>query len=61
MSGIFGIYGKEKLNASNLIHYGLYALQHRGQISCGIGTIDGEDVKVYNDNGRSTMRANVRG
>lgn len=51
MSGIFGIYGKEKLNASNLIHYGLYALQHRGQISCGIGTIDGEDVKVYNDNG----------
>lgn len=36
MSGVFGIYSKNKNNVSQIIYYGLYALQHRGQVSSGI-------------------------
>lgn len=36
MSGVFGIYSKNKNNVSQIIYYGLYALQHRGQVSAGI-------------------------
>jgi amidophosphoribosyltransferase len=34
--GVFGIYGAK--NASELAYLGLYALQHRGQESCGIAS-----------------------
>ena len=35
--GIFGIYDNgDQLDVSRLTYYGLYALQHRGQESCGI-------------------------
>jgi amidophosphoribosyltransferase len=37
--GIFGIYGHPE--AARLTYFGLYALQHRGQESCGIVTGDG--------------------
>ncbi len=37
--GIFGIYGQPE--AARLAYFGLYALQHRGQESCGIVTGDG--------------------
>ncbi len=40
--GVFGIYGVE--NASGLAYYGLHALQHRGQQSCGIVTVDDEGL-----------------
>ena len=33
--GVMGVYRKEK-DATNLVYYGLYALQHRGQESAGI-------------------------
>ncbi|WP_208754701.1 hypothetical protein [Schnuerera ultunensis] len=36
MCGVFGIYSKEKRDISKIIYYGLYALQHRGQVSAGI-------------------------
>ena len=36
MSGIVGIYSKDRDNVSEIIYYGLYAIQHRGQISSGI-------------------------
>lgn len=36
MSGIVGIYRKENYNISQVIYYGLYAIQHRGQFSSGI-------------------------
>ena len=37
--GVFGIYGHPE--AARLAYFGLYALQHRGQESCGIVTGDG--------------------
>jgi amidophosphoribosyltransferase len=36
---------------SNIIYFGLFALQHRGQESAGIATSDGETVTVYKDLG----------
>lgn len=38
MCGIFGVYGAA--NAAQLVHLGLYSLQHRGQESAGIVAID---------------------
>ena len=34
--GVFGVMTKEPADAAALCYYGLYALQHRGQESCGI-------------------------
>ena len=33
---VFGIFGTETANVASSVYYGLYALQHRGQASCGI-------------------------
>jgi amidophosphoribosyltransferase len=35
--GVFGVLGKA--DAANLVYLGLYALQHRGQESCGIASV----------------------
>ena len=43
--GIFGIYGHPE--AARLTYFGLYALQHRGQESCGLVTGDGCKVRQY--------------
>ena len=40
--GVFGVYAPRPVNAAQFCYYGLYALQHRGQESCGI---------VVNDDG----------
>lgn len=40
--GVFGIYSNTPTTVANSVFYGLYALQHRGQESCGI---------VVNDHG----------
>ena len=34
--GVFGIFEKENTTVASTTYYGLYALQHRGQESCGI-------------------------
>ena len=34
--GVFGIYDREGLKVAPLVYYGLFALQHGGQESCGI-------------------------
>lgn len=53
--GVFGIYTKEKSNVAADVYYGLFALQHRGQESCGIvvnddGVMTGfKDVGLVND------------
>jgi amidophosphoribosyltransferase len=43
--GVFGIFGHPE--ASNLTYLGLYALQHRGQESCGIVSGDGKRLHSY--------------
>jgi len=43
--GIFGIYGHPE--AARLTYFGLYALQHRGQESCGIVSGDGRRVRMH--------------
>jgi amidophosphoribosyltransferase len=41
--GVFGIYGHTE--AARLTYLGLYALQHRGQESCGIVSSDGAELR----------------
>ena len=41
--GVFGIYGHPE--AARMTYLGLYALQHRGQESCGIVTSDGTQLR----------------
>ncbi|MGW8313595.1 MAG: amidophosphoribosyltransferase [Desulfuromonadales bacterium] len=43
--GVFGIFGHPE--AANLTYLGLYALQHRGQESCGIVAGDGKYLRSY--------------
>ncbi|MEE4252810.1 MAG: amidophosphoribosyltransferase [Desulfuromusa sp.] len=43
--GVFGIFGHPE--AANLTYLGLYALQHRGQESCGIVSSDGMQLKAH--------------
>ena len=38
--GVFGIYCRDDLNVVSATYYALYALQHRGQESCGIAVND---------------------
>ena len=40
--GVFGVFSGKMADVANISYYGLYALQHRGQESCGI---------VVNDDG----------
>ena len=40
--GVYGVYSTKTEDVASLVYYGLYALQHRGQESCGI---------VVNDDG----------
>jgi len=43
--GLFGVFAPENINAARLCYYGLYALQHRGQESCG--TVVNRDGLFY--------------
>ena len=43
--GVFGVYSPKTAHIANDIYYGLYALQHRGQESCGI--VVNEDGLFY--------------
>ncbi|MDR7869282.1 MAG: amidophosphoribosyltransferase [Tissierellaceae bacterium] len=51
MSGVVGIYSKEMNHVSKLIYYGLYGLQHRGQISSGIAVNNNGFVDYFKDLG----------
>ncbi len=43
--GVFGIYGRG--NVADMIYYGLYALQHRGQEGAGIVVHNGEKTRIH--------------
>ncbi len=43
--GVFGIYDFDGGDVASTIYYGLFALQHRGQESCGIAVSDTEGPK----------------
>lgn len=51
MSGVVGIYSKEKSHVPQIIYYGLYAIQHRGQISSGIAVNNNGFVDHFKDLG----------
>lgn len=49
--GVFGMMSTKKENAAGIVYYGLYALQHRGQESCGIVVNDDGVFSSYKDLG----------
>ena len=49
--GVFGVMGKKTEPMAELVYYGLYALQHRGQESCGIVVNDDGVFSSYKDLG----------
>ena len=48
--GVFGVFANETSDLAPMVYYGLFALQHRGQESCGI---------VVNDDGLFTSHKDV--
>jgi len=48
--GVFGIWAPGE-QVANLVFYGLYALQHRGQESAGMAVADGRNMLVYKEMG----------
>ncbi len=48
--GVFGVWAPDEAVA-NLVFYGLYALQHRGQESAGMAVADGRNMLVYKEMG----------
>ena len=48
--GVFGVFSQNAADVASLVYYGLYALQHRGQESCGI---------VVNDDGMFTAHHGI--
>ena len=50
--GVFGIFAKEaQVDVASCAYYGLYALQHRGQESCGIAVNDRGVITSHKDVG----------
>ena len=49
--GVFGVMSRKKENIAQIAYYGLYALQHRGQESCGIVVNDDGLFFSYKDLG----------
>lgn len=51
--GVFGIHtgGDSSIDVVSATYYGLYALQHRGQESCGIAVNDDGLINCYKDEG----------
>lgn len=49
--GVFGIYGAKDGSATTSAYYALYALQHRGQESCGIAVNKDGVINSYRDAG----------
>ncbi|WP_028558868.1 amidophosphoribosyltransferase [Paenibacillus pinihumi] len=52
--GVFGVFGYP--DASALAYYGLHALQHRGEESCGIATVDSESKGFHYHRGMGLVK-----
>ena len=57
--GVFGVIAPEPCDVANLSYYGLYALQHRGQESCGIVVNDDGIFVSHKDMGLVSEGAGV--
>ena len=49
--GVFGVFSPETADVAHTTYYGLFALQHRGQESCGIVVNDDGVFSSYKDLG----------
>lgn len=49
--GVFGISSPDNINVASACYYALYALQHRGQESCGIAVNDRGVITSHKDQG----------
>lgn len=49
--GVFGVFCSDNYDVARMTYYGLFALQHRGQESCGIVVNDDGLFNTYKDNG----------
>lgn len=49
--GVFGIWAKNRTNVVSSVYFALYALQHRGQESCGIAVNDDGVISCYKNVG----------
>lgn len=49
--GVFGVYSPDSYDVARMTYYGLFALQHRGQESCGIVVNDDGLFQSYKDIG----------
>src|SRR5258706_2177069 len=53
--GVFGIYGHNE--AARMTYLGLYALQHRGQESCGIAVSNGRQIVSRSEEHTSELQS----
>ena len=58
--GVFGVYASRPTDVASMTYYGLYALQHRGQESCGIVVGDQGLFRSYKDEGQVDSVFNAR-
>ena len=68
MSGHIGIFGNEDINVAPLLHWSLYALQHRGEVGSGLVVIDGNNISqlrgpglvsdIYNEEEVNSLKGN---
>lgn len=49
--GVLGFYDNDGFDVARLLYYGMFALQHRGQASCGIVTNDDATIHQIKDKG----------
>jgi amidophosphoribosyltransferase len=49
--GVFGIIAPKTLALGHLLYFGLYALQHRGQESCGMAVFNNDQLLLHKNTG----------
>lgn len=49
--GVFGILDRQSAGLGHTLFFGLYALQHRGQESCGMAVYDNHQLRIHKEMG----------